>query len=150
VCRQDGYQQQKTSTNCQKINPVSPIQGAPFNRCRKCRKIIRMRCRRLFQKQTPSSPRPTMSNPICHSKHAYPVDTGWCFGGMILRMSDYPRTLLEFQHLFPDETADGLRQPSGPYKESVRRTCRAISTSLCSDSTGDYGRCWLRNQTRLC
>jgi len=37
--------------------------------------------------------------------HAYPVDTGWCFGGMILRMSDHPRTLLEFQHLFPDETA---------------------------------------------
>jgi len=27
------------------------------------------------------------------------------FWGMILSMSDYPRTLLEFQHLFPDETA---------------------------------------------
>ncbi|MCG7852688.1 MAG: hypothetical protein MIO92_09210, partial [Methanosarcinaceae archaeon] len=61
-----------------------------------------------------------------------------------------PRTLLEFQHLFPDETADGLRQPSGEYTESARCTCRAISTSSCSDSTGDSGRWWLRNQTSLC
>jgi len=41
------------------------------------------------------------------SMHAYPVGTGCRFvlWGMILRVSNYPRTQLEFQHLFPDETA---------------------------------------------
>ena len=37
---------------------------------------------------------------------------------MILRMSHYPRTLLEFQHLFPDETVcdrhlERIRWPEG-------------------------------------
>ena len=78
--------------------------------------------------------------------HAYPVDTGWCFGGMILRMSDYPRTLLEFQHLFPDETAcarhlerirwpmppEWRRWPTGTFTKA-RRHIRILrnQTSLC-------------------
>ncbi len=36
---------------------------------------------------------------------------------MIRGMLDYPQTLLEFQHLFPE---DGLRSPSGEYPVARR------------------------------
>ena len=68
-------------------------------------------------------------------KHAYPIDTGWCWG-MILRISDYPRILLGF-------SISCRSSPSGAYPA----TLRVFECSSCAQ-LGDP--LVLRNQTYLC